>query len=80
MLAAYRGLMFDVGESLQSGLTAAQDRLRDAQSAVANANAGHGGRSTDAAMAQTARAAIFSEALLGAMHARLSELKSVTRS
>ncbi|MBV8117209.1 MAG: hypothetical protein JOZ01_04485 [Candidatus Eremiobacteraeota bacterium] len=57
----------------------AQQRLRDAQAAVASANAGRTGRSTDAAMAQSARAAIFTEALLGAMHARLTEVKSVTR-
>ena len=78
MFSPYREDMFDVGESLQGGLASAQDRLRDAQAAVARANAGNGGRSTDAAMAQTAQAAIFSEALLNAMHARLTELKSVT--
>ena len=72
--------MFDVGESLQAGLAGARDRLTDAQAAVAAANAGHGSRSTDAAMAQTARAAIFSEALLNAMHSRLAEIKAVTRS
>jgi hypothetical protein len=46
---------------------------------LACANAGEGGRSADAAMAQTAQAAIFDEALLGAMHARLEELKAVTK-
>jgi hypothetical protein len=71
--------MFDIGESLDRGLARAQQRLHDAQSAVAEANAGHGGRSTDAAMAQTARAAIFSEALLSAIHSRLEEVKAVTR-
>jgi hypothetical protein len=71
--------MFDVAESLQAGLDGAQTRLRDAQDAVASANAGGAGRSTDGAMAQTAQAAIFTEALLGAMHARLSEVKTVTR-
>ncbi|MBV8638447.1 MAG: hypothetical protein JO322_10200 [Candidatus Eremiobacteraeota bacterium] len=71
--------MFDVAHSLQRGLDDAQARLRESQGAVAQANAGHLGRSTDAAMAQAARAAIFDEALLGAMHARLSELKAVTR-
>lgn len=71
--------MFDVAQSLQTGLEDAQARLRDAQAAVASANAGAAGRSTDAAMAQTAQAAIFNEALLGAMHARLEELKAVTR-
>lgn len=71
--------MFDVAESLQPGLADAQMRLRNAQAAVASANSGRAGRATDAAMAQTARAAIFSEALLSAMHARLSEVKAVTR-
>ena len=71
--------MFDVAQSLQDGLAGAQARVRDAQAAVARANAGHAGRSTDAAMAQTARAAIFTEALLGAVHARLEEVKAVTR-
>jgi hypothetical protein len=67
--------MFDVGASLQGALASADDRLRDAQRAVAQANAGHGGRRADAAMAQAARAAIFDEALLAAVHARLQELK-----
>jgi hypothetical protein len=53
--------------------------LQQAQDVVARANAGAGGRTADAAMAQTARAAIFDEALLGAMHARLEELKAVTK-
>jgi hypothetical protein len=71
--------MFDVAESLRGGLDSAQARLQQAQSLVARANAGEGGRSADAAMAQTAQAAIFDEALLGAMHARLEELKAVTK-
>lgn len=71
--------MFDVAGSLQHGFADAEVRLHNAQAAVASANAGHGGRSTDAAMAQTAQVAIFEEALLAAVHARLSELKAVTR-
>lgn len=71
--------MFDVAESLRTGLDTAATRLRDAQAAVAQANAGHNSRSTDAAMAQTARAAIFNEALLSAMHERLNEIKAVTK-
>ena len=71
--------MFDVADSLRGGLDAASDRLRDAQRTVARANAGEGGRSADAAMAQTAQAAIFDEALLGAVHARFEELKAVTK-
>lgn len=71
--------MFDVAESLRNGLDAAAARLRHAQAAVAQANAGHNARSTDAAMAQTAQAAIFNEALLSAVHERLSEVKAVTK-
>jgi hypothetical protein len=71
--------MFDVAESLRGGLESAATRLQQAQSAVARANAGEGGRTADAAMAQTARAAIFDEALLGAMHARLEEIKAITK-
>jgi hypothetical protein len=72
--------MFDVGDSLRNGLARARAGLREAQEAVARANAGkEGGRSADAAMAQTAAAAIFSEALLSAEHARFEELKAVTR-
>jgi hypothetical protein len=71
--------MFDVGESLRAGLDRAQQQMNDAQSAVARSNAGSGGRSVDAAMANCARAAIFSEALLGALHERLAEVKMVTK-
>jgi hypothetical protein len=54
--------------------------LQQAQTAVAQANAGGmSGRSADAAMAQTARAAIFEEALLNAEHARFEEIKAVTK-
>jgi hypothetical protein len=71
--------MFDVAESLEGGLRAARRQLLDAQTIVARANAGRGGRSADAAMAATARAAVFQEALLSAIHARLQELKAVTK-
>jgi hypothetical protein len=72
--------MFDVGDSLRDALERARDRLNDAQAAVARANAGgDAGRTADAAMAQTAQAAIFSEALLGAERARFEEIKTVTK-
>jgi hypothetical protein len=70
--------MFDVGDSLREAFDAARERLHAAQLAVAQAGAS-AGRSSDAAMAATARAAIFSEALLGAERARFEELKGVTR-
>lgn len=72
--------MFDIADSLRDALTAARSRLAAAQSTVARANSGkEGGRSADAAMAQTAAAAIFCEALLTAEHARLEEIKAVTK-
>ena len=72
--------MFDVGDALRAALQAARGRLGDAQAAVARANAGgDAGRAADAAMAQTAQAAIFTEALLAAEHARFEELKGVTK-
>lgn len=71
--------MFDVAESLRGGLQTAADRLAQAEAAVARANARESGRTADAAMAQTAQAAIFDEALLGAVHSRLEEVKAVTK-
>ncbi|HEV7179722.1 MAG TPA: hypothetical protein VGN11_07615 [Candidatus Baltobacteraceae bacterium] len=79
MNETYREGMFDVASSLQAGLQSANDRLTAAQGAVARANANEGGTGLDPAMAQTARSAIFSEALLGAIHARLAEIKAVTK-
>jgi hypothetical protein len=71
--------MFDEADSLGGGLHIAAERLAQAQAAVAHANAGDGGRTADAAMAQTAQAAIFDEALIGALHARLEEVKAATK-
>jgi hypothetical protein len=72
--------MFDVGESLRDAFGDARLRLARAQHAVASANSGEAnGRSADAAMAQTAGAAIFSEALLAAERARFAEIKAVTK-
>jgi len=66
-------------DGLRGGLDSAAERLARAQSEVAHANAGAGGRFADTAMAKTARAAIFEEALLGAIHARLEEMKAVSK-
>ncbi len=72
--------MFDVGASLRGALDAAQAQLRAAQASVALANSGKAqARSADAAMAQTAQAAIFSEALLAAERSRFEEIKAVTK-
>ncbi len=72
--------MFDVGESLRKAFESARVRLHDATASVASANAGQkNGRSADAAMAQAAQAAIFSEVLLSSERARLAEIKGVTK-
>ncbi|MBV8373103.1 MAG: hypothetical protein JOY69_07560 [Candidatus Eremiobacteraeota bacterium] len=65
---------------MQNALARSGDRLRDAQAAVVRANAGgNAGRAADAAMAQAAQAAIFSEVLINAERARLAEIKAAAR-
>jgi hypothetical protein len=72
--------MFDIGDTLREGLDEACRRMHEAQTNLARANAGEAaGRKADGAMAQTAEAAIFTEALLNAEHARFSEIKSVVK-
>lgn len=71
--------MFDVGDSFHDALAAGRDRLHQAQAAVARANAGDNTRSAQAAMAQAAKAAIFTEALLSAEHARFEAIKTASR-
>jgi hypothetical protein len=72
--------MYDVGHSLHDALNDARLQVSRAQAAVARANAGgSASRHADAAMAQIARAAIFSEALLSIEHARFEAIKTVTK-
>ena len=72
--------MFDVGESLAPALEGARVALHAATTAVTLANVGEGpGRRADAAMAQTADAVIFTEALLAAERSRFEEIKAVTK-
>ncbi len=72
--------MYDVGESLRGALDASDAQLREAETSVARANSGaQVGRGADAAMAATARAAIFTEAILAAERARFEEIKAATK-
>jgi hypothetical protein len=68
---------------LPEDLERAAQRARELLSALAReaavAGAAAGRPATAGAMAATARAAIFTDALLGAMRARLEELKAGTR-
>ncbi len=71
--------MFDVARSLTAALGQARRDLQTAERTAVRAQRGAGGRTADAAMAATARAALFSEALLGAVRARLAEIKAVAK-
>jgi hypothetical protein len=71
--------MFDVAASLSDAMKLARIGLSDTASATARAHTPFGSTRTDAAMAAVAQKAIFTEALLNAVHARLAEIKSVTR-
>ena len=69
----------DVAPQLRSALVQAGTQLNQAASTAARAQTPLGAPVGDAAMAQLADSAIFSEAVLGALHARLEELKAVTK-
>jgi hypothetical protein len=69
--------MFDVGSSLAPAVRRAQQQLDTASEETVRANAT--GRGAEAAMTATARAALFGEALLAALHARLAEVKAAAK-
>ena len=73
--------MFDVGDSLRDAFAAARTRACTTRRprSLGQTRRPAPGRSADAAMAQTAQAAIFTEALLGAERARFEEIKAVTK-
>ncbi|HUY11011.1 MAG TPA: hypothetical protein VMV73_01980 [Candidatus Dormibacteraeota bacterium] len=64
--------MFDVAASLQPGFARADATLRSARSVLAASQAA--GAVGERAMASLADSALFQEALLSAVHARLSEI------
>lgn len=70
--------MFDIADSLMTALTRARSDLEGAASNVSRAQTQSGGAGrSDRALAAAAGRAVFAEALLNAVHARLSEIKSV---
>ncbi len=71
--------MYDIASSLRGALDASADHLAHAAASVAHANTGAGAHALDTAMAETAQQAVFTEAVLSAMHARLSEIKQVAK-
>jgi hypothetical protein len=71
--------MFDVAQSLLPALDASRDALSRAAERTATAYSQTGTSGANRAMADAARQAIFTEAILGAVHARLAEIKDAAR-
>jgi len=70
--------MFDVADSLVNALGEAKTDLSAAAAAASRSQTPLGSPRTDSLLASAADRAIFTEALLNAVHARLAEIKSVT--
>jgi hypothetical protein len=70
--------MFDVAGSLINALSRARTDLDNAGSDVSRTQTQLGSPRSDRVLAQAAGRAVFTEALLNAVHARLAEIKSVT--
>lgn len=70
--------MYDIAGPLMNALAQSRGGLGDAAAATASAQTPYGSQRSDAAMAAVAEKAIFQEALLNALHARLAEIKNVT--
>lgn len=71
--------MYDVAQSLFGALGSSRDALSQAARETATAQTRSGGSGADRAMADAARQAIFTEAILNAVHARLAEIKEAAR-
>lgn len=69
--------MFDVADTLMGSLASAKGGLNAAARGVSRSQTPLGSARTDSTLALAAGKAIFTEALLNAVHARLAEVKSV---
>ncbi len=69
--------MFDTADSLMNALAGARTGLSTAAQAVARSQTSLGAVRTDDVLASAAQRAIFTEAVLNAVHARLAEIKAV---
>ena len=70
--------MFYTADSLMKALGIARTDLSAAAGAVSRSQTSFGPSRTDGVLASAAGRAIFTEALLNAVHARLAEIKAVT--
>lgn len=75
----YRADMFDVAHTLMTALSGSRNALKEAASQAARSQTALSNGGTDRAMAGVAERALFTEALLSAMHARLAEIKTAAR-
>jgi hypothetical protein len=66
-------------QDLRTAASAARERFARFSQSTAEANAAPGAALPASAMAGAARAAIFADAVLGALHARLEELKNAAK-
>ncbi len=71
--------MFDIAPQLQAALNQAQTQMAAKALQTARGQTQRASGGTDATMAAFASRAIFSEALLSALHARLAEIKAVAK-
>lgn len=69
----------DVAPQLLTALSAARSSLAQDAGRASRAQTNLGAPAVDVTMAGLAQSAIFSEALLAAMHARLAEIKAVAK-
>ena len=75
----YLGAMFDIAPQLLFALNRAQSQIEGSAGTTARSATNLGKSSSDRTMAEFASRALFSEALLSALHARLAEIKAVTK-
>lgn len=69
----------DIAPQLVSALAETRARLAGDGALAARAQTGLGAPASDVTMAALAQSAIFSEALMAAVHSRLEEIKAVTK-
>lgn len=71
--------MFDIAPQLQAALGRAQSQVAGSAAQTARSQTNLGKANSELAMATFASRALFCEALLSALHARLSEIKAVAK-
>lgn len=71
--------MFDIAPQLQAALSQSQWQIAGSAGQTARSQTNLGKPNSELTMAGFASQALFTEALLSALHARLAEIKAVTK-